>query len=461
MIGPVELQQVAVLFGLRREQHRLDRLGPGQERTGVPPPRQVLLPRIGQTRRGVLAHRLIEAEPGPLPARVRLQQRSGNQLTNQRADLTALDRLCPRHLPGRGQVEPPGEYAQPTEHNRGVSRQQRMTPGQACIQGVMASPACAPGRPSRRSQPLREFGKRGNPQPDGHQFDRQGQPARLTADAARQRQLSRSRLKRHPRHRGPGQEQRHRLRHHRRVDLAGNGHRRHPPHAFGLDVKRDTARHQKPQSPRPAPPAGRKHDVPIPARARSYRSPATTGSPTSHRQQHQVPPPPGPPGSPPPQPGRQPPGPRYDTAPSRRSTPAPPGPPIPRSRPPQPPQRSSPPRRRRPASPPHNVPAWPRSPRAPQLSRQTKTASAATAPPAGPSRHHHHGRRARRRSPPPADPIAVTGGQPGHPETPPAAGSARTSPADHQEEDQRPRIPAPNGRNADLYGAERPSQRAR
>ena len=112
----------------------------------------------------------------------------------------------------------------------------------------MASPARAPGRPSRRSQPLREFRQRGNPQPDGHQFDRQRQPARLTADAARQRQLSRSRLKRHPRHRGPGQEQRHRLRHHRRADLAGNSHRRHPPHAFGLDVKRDTARHQKPQT---------------------------------------------------------------------------------------------------------------------------------------------------------------------------------------------------------------------
>ena len=67
---------------------------------------------------------------GPVvPAAVGLQQRSGNQLTNQRADLTVLDRLCPRHLPGRGQVEPPGEYAQPAEHNRGVSRQQRMTPG--------------------------------------------------------------------------------------------------------------------------------------------------------------------------------------------------------------------------------------------------------------------------------------------------------------------------------------------
>ena len=248
MIRPVDLQQVALLFGLRREQHRLDCLGPGQERTSVPPPRQVLLPRIGQTCRGVLANRLIEAEPGPLPARVRLQQRGGNQLTNQRTNLTVLDRLCPRHLLGRDQVKSSGEYAQPTEYNRSVSRQQRMTPGQARIQGVMPSPACSPGRPSRRPQPFREFRQRGNPQPDGHQFDRQGQPARLTADTARERQLSRSRLERHPRHRGPGKEQRHRLRHHRRADLAGNGHRRHPPHALGLDVKRDTARHQKPQT---------------------------------------------------------------------------------------------------------------------------------------------------------------------------------------------------------------------
>jgi hypothetical protein len=74
MIGPVGLQQVALLLGLRREQQRLGRLGPGQERTRMPPPRQVFLPRIGQTRRGVLPHRLIEAEPGPGPAGVRLQQ---------------------------------------------------------------------------------------------------------------------------------------------------------------------------------------------------------------------------------------------------------------------------------------------------------------------------------------------------------------------------------------------------
>ena len=44
MIGPVELEQVAMLLGLRREQQRLDGLGPGQERTGVPPPGQVLFP---------------------------------------------------------------------------------------------------------------------------------------------------------------------------------------------------------------------------------------------------------------------------------------------------------------------------------------------------------------------------------------------------------------------------------
>jgi len=48
MIGPVELQQVAMLLGLGREQHRLDCLGPGQERTGVPPPGQILLPGIGE-----------------------------------------------------------------------------------------------------------------------------------------------------------------------------------------------------------------------------------------------------------------------------------------------------------------------------------------------------------------------------------------------------------------------------
>ena len=324
----------------------------------------------------------------------------------------------------------------------------------------MSSPARGPGRPSRRSQPLREFRKRGNPQPDGHQFDRQRQPARLTADAARQRQLSRSRLSVTPAiaaraknsvtasvttggSTSPG------------TAIGGTRHTHSGSMSSGIRLVTKSRR----LAARPASwSQARRTDsstcsqLSITSNDRQPdTAPATASSPAAAW----------PPGSPPPQPGRQPPGPRYDTAPSRRSTPAPPGPPTPRSRPPQPPQRSSPPRRRRPASPPHNGPAWPRSPRAPQLSRQTKTASAATAPPAGPSRHHHHGRRARRRPPPPADPIAVTGGQPGHPETPPAAGSARTSPADHQEEDQRPRIPAPNGRNADLYGAERPSQRAR
>src|SRR5690242_19499347 len=120
MIGPVELQQVAMLLGLRREQQWLDHLGPGQERTGVPPPGQVGFPRIGQTRRGVLTHRLVEAEPGPGPARVRLQQRSRDQLLYQRADLAALDRLRVCDLLGRGQVEPTGKYAQPTEYHRSV-----------------------------------------------------------------------------------------------------------------------------------------------------------------------------------------------------------------------------------------------------------------------------------------------------------------------------------------------------
>jgi hypothetical protein len=59
-------------------------------------------------------------------------------------------------------------------------------------------------------------------------------------------------------------------------------------------------------------------------------------------------------------------------APGRCSTPARPGRPTPRSRPPRPPQRSYRPRRRRLGSPPHSVPAWRRSPRAPQLSRQNE-----------------------------------------------------------------------------------------
>jgi hypothetical protein len=65
MIGPVELEQVAMLLGLRREQQQLDCLGPGQERTGVPPPGQVLFPGLSKTCRGVLADRLVE--PGRVP----------------------------------------------------------------------------------------------------------------------------------------------------------------------------------------------------------------------------------------------------------------------------------------------------------------------------------------------------------------------------------------------------------
>ena len=153
MIGPVELEQVALLLGLRREQHRLDCLGPGQERTGVPPPGQVLFPGIGQTCRGVLAHRLMEPEPGPDPAGVRLQQRRGHQLLNQRTNLTGPDRPCPRHLQGRGKIEPGGEYAQPPEYHRGISRQQRMTPGQARVQRVMTPGARAPGGQPERTSP--------------------------------------------------------------------------------------------------------------------------------------------------------------------------------------------------------------------------------------------------------------------------------------------------------------------
>ena len=47
-----------------------------------------------------------------------------------------------------------------------------------------------------------------------------------------------------PRHGRPGEKQRHGLRHHRTVGLARNRHRLHPPHALGLDVKRDAARYQ-------------------------------------------------------------------------------------------------------------------------------------------------------------------------------------------------------------------------
>src|SRR6185312_17133590 len=94
--------------------------------------------RLAQTRRGLLTHRLVEAEPGPGPARVRLQQRSRDQLLYQRADLAALDRLRARDLLGRGQVKPTGKHAQPTEYHRGVGRQQRMAPGQARVERIMA-----------------------------------------------------------------------------------------------------------------------------------------------------------------------------------------------------------------------------------------------------------------------------------------------------------------------------------
>jgi hypothetical protein len=75
------------LLGSRREQHRLDCLGPGQERAGVAPPGQVLFPGLGEACRGILAYRLMEAEPGPRPARVRLQQRRGDELVNQHVNL--------------------------------------------------------------------------------------------------------------------------------------------------------------------------------------------------------------------------------------------------------------------------------------------------------------------------------------------------------------------------------------
>ena len=122
-----------------------------------------------------------------------------------------------------------------------------MTPAQAPIQRVMAPGTCTPGRPARRPEPLGEFGQRGHPQAVGDQFDRQRKPARLAADAARQHQLAGPVRHRHPRHGGPGQEQRHRLRRNRMAGLAGNSHGLHPPHAFGLDVERDAARHQNAQ----------------------------------------------------------------------------------------------------------------------------------------------------------------------------------------------------------------------
>jgi hypothetical protein len=247
MIGPVELEQVAMLLGLRLEQHRLDGFGPGQERAGVPPPGQVLLARVGQACRGVLAHRLKEPEPGPGPAGVRFQQRRGDQLPDERPNLAGPDRRCPRHLLRRGKVEPRGEYAQPPEYHRGISRQQRMTPGQARIQRVVTPGTRASGRPFRRTQLGGQFGQRGSPQAIGDQVERQRKPARLTADAGRKHQLSRPSLQAHPRHGCPGIKQRHRLRSNQMAGLAGNSHGLYPPHTFRLDIERDTARHQNPQ----------------------------------------------------------------------------------------------------------------------------------------------------------------------------------------------------------------------
>jgi hypothetical protein len=122
-----------------------------------------------------------------------------------------------------------------------------MTPGQARVQRVMAPGARVPGRPARRPQPFREFGQRGHPQAVGDQFQRQRKPARLTADAARKRQLAGSSSQFHPRHGSPGKEQRHRLRRNRMASLARNSHGLHPPHALGLDIERAAARHQHPQ----------------------------------------------------------------------------------------------------------------------------------------------------------------------------------------------------------------------
>ncbi len=75
MIGPVQLEQVAMLLGFRLEQHRLDGFGPGQECTGVPPPGHVLFASVGEACGRELAYRLEEPEPGPGPAGVRFQQR--------------------------------------------------------------------------------------------------------------------------------------------------------------------------------------------------------------------------------------------------------------------------------------------------------------------------------------------------------------------------------------------------
>ena len=122
-----------------------------------------------------------------------------------------------------------------------------MTPAQARLQRVMAPRARGPGRPSRRPQPLGQFGQRRNPQAISDQFKRQRKASRLTADAARQYQLTGPGPHRHPRHSSPGQEQRHRLRRNRRAALTGNSHRLHPPHAFRLDIQRDTARRQNPK----------------------------------------------------------------------------------------------------------------------------------------------------------------------------------------------------------------------
>ena len=116
MIGPVELQQVALFLGLWREQPRLDCLGPGQERAGVPPPSQVLLPSIGQTCRGVLAHRLVEPEPGPDPTRIRFQQRSGDQLLNQHTNLAALTGGVPATSCAAARSKPPGNMLSRRNH---------------------------------------------------------------------------------------------------------------------------------------------------------------------------------------------------------------------------------------------------------------------------------------------------------------------------------------------------------
>ena len=108
MIGPIELEQVALLLGLGREQHRLDGLGPGQERAGVARPGQVLFPGIGETGRGILAHRFVEAEPGPDPARVRLQQRRGDELLDQRVNLAGLTGRVPATSRAAARSNPPG-----------------------------------------------------------------------------------------------------------------------------------------------------------------------------------------------------------------------------------------------------------------------------------------------------------------------------------------------------------------